>query len=460
MSAPAQQSSTLPGAVDVVVVGAGLAGLVAAGELAGAGLDVLVLEASDAVGGRVRTDVVDGFRLDRGFQVLNTAYPQVPRVLDLPALGLRPFARGALVMTAQGPVTVGDPRTDPSGALGLLRGPLGSAAVVTRLARLGVDVGLGGPGRALAAAERSTAEELAARGLRGPVLESFLRPFLAGVFLEEELSTSNRFFLLVWRSVLRGTIGVPERGMGAIGEQLADRLPAGVLHLSTPVREVGAGEVVTDSGRVSARAVLVATDPGTAADLIPGLDRPRMHGVTTWYHSTDATTGRTPTRSGTPRAPSLIHLDGRGAQRGPIVTSVVLTDSAPEHAPPGRALIASSVLAGAQPDATTVRREVATLHRRPAAELTLLGRVHVPAALPAAPPPLGDLRRPVRLADGLYVAGDHRDTPSIQGAMASGARAARSIMVELGATARAPRQDVRRDSSPVLSRSLRGRVAP
>ncbi len=431
-AAAAAPTGRLPDEADVVVVGAGLAGLTAALRLTEAGLRTLVLEASDGVGGRARTDVVDGYRLDRGFQVLNTAYPQVGRVLDLTALELRPFVRGARLVTEEGDTLVADPRSRLTGPLGLLRGPVGSPRTAARLALLSAQAATGRVDRLLAREERSTAAELTARGLDGPVLESFLRPFLAGVFLEDELETSSRFFLLVWRTFLRGTIGVPTLGMGQIGAQLAARLPAGTLHLGTPVRGVAPQHVVTDAGRVEARAVLVATDPGTAADLIPGLGRPHLRDVTTWYHSGPADQAR----RGRPGA--VIRLDGRGALRGPVVTSVALTDSAPEYAPAGRDLIASSVLGTTMTDEARVRREVGFLHGRRPEELELVARVAVAGALPAAPAPLGDLRRPVELADGLVVAGDHRDTPSIQGAMASGHRAAQALLRRLGPTTTVP----------------------
>lgn len=421
----------LPGSVDVVVVGAGLAGLTAALRLSAAGRRTLVLEASDGVGGRARTDLVDGYRIDRGFQVLNTAYPQVRREIDLLALDVRPFVRGARVVTEQASTLVADPRSSLLGPLGLLHPPVGSLRVASRLALLSAQAAVGPVDRLLAGPDRSTADELAARGLTGPVLESFLRPFLAGVFLEDGLETSSRFFLLVWRTFLRGTIGVPATGMGQIAAQLAARLPPDTLHLGTAVRSVAPGHVVTDAGRVVARAVLVATDPGTAADLLPGLERPQMRAVTTWYHSAAATPAE---RTG---HGSVIRLDGRGVARGPVVTSVVLTDSAPGYAPAGRRLLASSVLGTEPVDEASVRHEVGFLHGRPIDDLELVARVHVAGALPASLPPLGGLRRPVDLGDGVFVAGDHRDTPSIQGAMASGHRAAGSVLRRLGALASA-----------------------
>ncbi|HQY33988.1 NAD(P)/FAD-dependent oxidoreductase [Actinotalea sp.] len=416
----------LPRTADAVVVGAGLAGLAAARVLTGAGLETVVLEAGDGVGGRVRTDVVDGFRLDRGFQVLSTGYPEVVRVLDLDALDLQPFARGAVLVTADGRYAVGDPRRWPAAALGSARAlgsahaPLGPPHALLELVRFSGHAATTPPRRIIAAPERSTASELERRGITGDVLERFVRPLLAGIVLDESLSTSARFVTLVWRTLLRGTSAVPAAGMGAIGAQLADRLPAGTVRLSTRVRAITPTGVLTDAGPVTARTVVVAADPRAAVGL---LDLPPvpMRGVSTYYHlSTHA-----------PGPDRAIVLDARGPGRGPVVTTVVLSNVAPSYAPDGRALVASSVLGREAVPEAVVRAELAVLHGADTRDWVHLATVDVPDALPAGPLP-PSLRLPVRLAEGRYVAGDHRDTPSIQGALVSGRRAARAVLRDLG----------------------------
>ncbi len=398
------------------MIGAGLAGLTAARRLTDAGVETVVLEAADRVGGRVATDVVDGYRLDRGFQVLNTAYPRLA-ALDLAALDLQPFDRGAEILTEAGRVRVGDPRVGLDLGVDLLRPPVGSVDAALRLGRLSAEAAALPIDRLLGGKELSTAAELERRRLDGEMTERFLRPFLAGVFLERDLATSSRFFLLVWRTFLRGTVAVPAAGMAALPALLAAGLPEGVVRLRTPVREVTTAGVRTDDGELSARAVLVATDPPTAADLLPGLRRPAMRRVVTWYHAAPDHGTRS----------RLVVLDGR-RPHGPVVTSVVMSDVAPAYAPPGRRLVATSVLEDVPAD--EVRRQVRLLHGE--ADWQHLATVDVPYALPSAVPPL-DLHRPTHLGPGLFVAGDHRDTPSIQGAMASGRRAAAAVLRELGA---------------------------
>jgi glycine/D-amino acid oxidase-like deaminating enzyme len=411
----------LPRSVDAVVVGAGLAGLSAARVLTAAGLDVLLLEAGDRVGGRVRTDMVDGFRLDRGFQVFNTAYPEAARVLDLRSLDLREFRRGAVVVTADGRHRVGDPRALDGGAIGALRAPIGSLSDKLKLVRLSVRAAAGSGRSLLSDPESTTEEALRRRGLSPEIIERFLRPFLAGVFLEDRLTTSSRFFSLVWRTFVRGSVCVPADGMAAIPAQLAAMLPAGCVVLGTPVRRLTPGGVDTDGGRLEARAVVVATDPPTAASLLPGITRVPMHAVTTYYHAV----------AQAPLPEPVIVLDGRGTARGPVVNTVVLSNAAPSYSADGRALIASSVLGREALPEARVRAELAILYGTGTRDWDHVGTVQVPDALPDAGPPLGDLRRPVRCGDGVYVAGDHRDTPSIQGAMVSGRRAATAALRDL-----------------------------
>jgi phytoene dehydrogenase-like protein len=404
-----------PAEAEVVVVGAGLAGLAAARRLAVTGVEVVLLEAGPTVGGRVATDVVDGFLIDRGFQVYNTAYPEAARVLDHDALDLRPFTPGALVRVGDRLHRVADPRRRPLAAPGTVLAPIGSPLDKARVALLAGRDALLPAGRLTDGPETSTYEALRQRGLSDTVIDRFLRPFLAGVFLERDLATSSRFFDLVWRTFARGSVCVPAGGMRRIPDQLAARLPAGTLRLGVSATAVRSGEVVTDRGTIRARSVIVATDPGTAARLLPGLAAPLMNAVTTVYHAVAEPPVTEPT----------LVLDGEGA--GPIVNSVVLTAAAPTYSPDERALISTSVLGATAPDDAALRRDLERLWGVSTSDWETVAVTAVPAALPAAPPPLR-FRQPVELGDGLYVAGDHRDTPSIQGAMVSGKRAAAAVL--------------------------------
>ncbi len=400
---------------DVVVVGAGLAGLACALRLSAAGVDVELREAGDRVGGRVRTDDVDGMLLDRGFQVHNTGYPEAQRVLDHAALDLRPFVPGALVRVGDRLHRVGDPRRVPSWAPATVAAPIGSVKDKALIAVLAARAALQRPEALLSAPETTTYEALRARGLSEEVVDRFFRPFLSGVFLEDRLETSSRFFDLVWRSFARGTQCVPAAGVGAIPAQLAARLPSGSLRLEAPVAQVAPGQV---DGR-AVRAVVVATDPTTAGRLLPELPVPRMQGVTTHYHLA----------SEPPVREAAIVLDGE--RSGPVVNTVVLTNAAPSYAP-GRHLVSSSVVSG---DASepAVRAHLGRLYDVDTRPWEHVATYDVREALPSQAPPLGRLRRPVRLAPGLHVAGDHRDSASLQGALVSGRRAALSVLADLGA---------------------------
>jgi phytoene dehydrogenase-like protein len=410
---------------DVAVLGAGLAGLACARRLVESGLTVTVLEAADAVGGRVRTDVVDGFRLDRGFQVLNPSYPALRQTVDLDRLDLHSFLPGAVVAIGSSHHLLADPRRYPKAVLSTLRAPIGSPAGKVRLASMALQVALRDPQADLSLEETTTAEALQRRGIEQATIDRLLRPFLAGVFLEDGLATSSRFFDLVLRSFVRGSPGLPATGMQALAEEVARPLPSGTVRLDTPARRVSPGRVDTDDGPVHARAVVVAVDPRHVSGLLPGFGAPRMRSVTTWYHTTPSTPGSS-LAGGKP----VLVVDGQA--RGPVVNTSVLSTVAPAYAPPGSTLVSSSVLGTTGPaaDEGAVRAHLALLYGRPTTDWQLVRRVEVPAALPAMPPPL-DLRKPVRYVDGVYVCGDHRDTGSIQGALASGRRAAAAVQVDL-----------------------------
>jgi len=409
---------------DVVVVGAGLAGLACARALTSRGLDVLVLEAGDAVGGRVRTDHVDGYTLDRGFQVLNTGYPELRRVADLDALDLRAFDPAAGVTVDGERVVLANPVHRPTAAAAALGLPVGG---IGGKAALGLYAGLCATLPAAGIQQRtdvSAAEAWRRASIPPDVVDAVLRPFFSGVTLEQDMTTTRRFTDLMMRMFVRGDSTVPAGGMQALPEQLAARLPAGTVRLGTPVHDVAAHRVGTARGTVEARAVVVATDGWAAARLLPGgVPAPAARGVTTVYHAAPDF----------PEATATLMLDGPGS---PVANTLVLSRAAPEYAPPGRALVATSMVHGSVPadvDGAEVRSALARLHRTDTTGWELVATYDLPHALPGMPAP-HPLRRPVRVGD-VYVAGDHRDTSSIQGALVSGRRAASAVLHDIGAAA-------------------------
>ena len=244
------------------------------------------------------------------------------------------------------------------------------------------------------------------------------------------MSTSRRFTDLMMRMFARGRSAVPGHGMQRMPEQLAAQLQTTHLHLNTPVERVRPGLVEGPAGSFAARAVVVATDGWTAARLLPALVQPPpARGVTTVYHAAPPWPGQSPT----------LLVDGHGS---PISNTVVLTAAAPEYSGDGRSLVSTSLVHGSDgpvpadpdPDGPAVRRLLAGLHRTDTSDWEHVATYEIPQALPGMPAP-HPFRRPVRFPDGrevLYVAGDHRDTGSIQGALVSGRRTASAVLDDLG----------------------------
>ncbi|MBD0420009.1 FAD-dependent oxidoreductase [Streptomyces sp. TRM S81-3] len=443
---------------DVVVVGAGVAGLAAAHRLTSAGVTTTVLEAAHGVGGRMATEKVDGFRLDRIGQLLSTAYPELRLTPGLDGLALLPFAPGVLLHSegrhhragapartggargalhavralASAPRSVPAPRRlvpapkAPGSQAAVPRSrpgaPLGSAvdqarltAALTRLAGTPAE-------RLLARPELPAARALALRGLPARTIDGFLRPLLAALLCDPDLTSSSRCADLSLRAFASGRLCVPEGGAEALPELLARTLPPGTVHTGVRVTSVATNAVTTaEHGVIRCRAVLVATDARAAAELLPGLRVPEFHPVTVVHHTTDEPPGT---------GASLLLDADRG---GPVAHTAVVSQVDPSRAPAGRALVSSTVLGPPPPDVdTAVRIHLSRLYGVPTARWETLAVHHAAEAVPAMRPP-HDLRRPVRLLAGLYVCGDHRDTSTVQGALHSGHRASAAILTDLGA---------------------------
>lgn len=403
---------------DVVIIGAGLAGLVAARVLCGSGFAVVLLEADEQPGGRVRTDRVDGMQLDRGFQLLNPSYPQARRTLDLRSLRLRPFEAGAVVAHGAARHAVVDPRRAPREALSALTLPIGTLREKAAFARWALEVGYGPAARLKRGPDTSLAEHLSRRGMRGPFTDGVLRTFLSGVLGEDELRTSKRFGELLMRSFVRGVPALPEGGMQALPDQLARLLPPEVLRTSMPAVAVKGTTVDTAAGRIDARAVVVACDARATARLV-GDPEPATRGLTTFYHLAESS----------PAARPMLHLDAD--RRGPVVNTAVVSDVAPSYADRG-ALLASTVLGadGSRRAERAARHHAGTIYGVDPTSWQHVATYPIADALPETPPGT-PLRRPLSRGNGLYVAGDHRDTASIQGALVSGRRVAATVRADL-----------------------------
>ena len=420
--------SDIPSKTDVAVIGAGVAGLAAARRLSVAGREVCVIDASDAIGGRIRTDQIDGLLLDRGFQLYNPSYSEGISVLDLKALDVKSFSPGVIVSIDGRNYKMADPKREPSWAIDSLLAPVGKISSKLKFARYAI-------GLALSKSNSATYDQRTDAFVRSKfgaeLTDKVLRPFLAGVFLEPELATSKRFFDIALKSFISGSPGVPREGMQAIPNQLATQLPGGSIHLNVTAQAVASTMVRTDKGDIRCRSVVIATNARSAALLIPSLKVPASNAVTTWYHLADCS-GEDLTEG-----KSTLVIDGKKFKgtvddpSRPLVNTVVMTNNAPSYASGGRTLISSSatgVHSSAQSE-LLVRSHLASLYKVPTSNWTHVATYPIPDALPMMTAP-HDVEQSVRLSDGVYIAGDYRQVSSINGALASGRRAAEALLTD------------------------------
>ncbi|MPR34607.1 NAD(P)/FAD-dependent oxidoreductase [Salmonirosea aquatica] len=404
----------------IIIIGGGVAGLACARYLHQAGVVPRVLEASDAVGGRVRTDVLDGFRLDRGFQILLTAYPEARRLLHYDALNLQAFRSGAMIRQDNGFTEMPNPLREPLTVFKALTASVGTLGDKLRLVELMREV------NTVARAEdffrdqdTTTLAYLQNYGWSPQMIATFFEPFFGGVFLENDLITSSNFFRFVFKQFYNGEAVLPAKGMQAIPEQLAAGLPAGTLRLNSPVAALEGQTILLKNGEtIRAETVVLATDAATA-DRLLGASQKRQYNVTTCtYFAAN-------------RSPSTKKMLILNPNRLSVVHHLcVPSDVAFGYAPDGQSLISVSTqgldLADDAKLAADIRLELGKWFGDEVKDWRHLRTYHLPQALVRYE--AGSTPESLQLAPGLYRCGDYTAYPSLNAALQTGREVAEMII--------------------------------
>lgn len=410
----------------IIIIGAGVAGMCCARHLQKRQLPVILLEAGDDIGGRVRTDRDGGFLFDRGFQVFQTAYPEARKELNYPALRLHPFNPGALVYCQGRLHRVADPLRQPRHLLATALSPIGTLGDKLRVARLRQRVCAPSLPELFRQPETSTLAYLQAQGFSPSIIEGFFRPFYSGVFFEKDLASTSRMFAFVFRMLAQGDASLPEAGIGAIAHQLAAHLPTEAIRLHHSVTALeNRGVRLADGSLLAGRAVVIATGGRQAASLLE--DRREV--------TTTATTNVYFAAPRPPVAEATLVLDGENL--GPVTNLLVPSQVSASYAPPGESLVSATIVGlPDQDDAAlemAIREQMGRWFGPQVQQWRYLRSYRLADALPSQLPPTPDPFHPrVRVRPGVYLCGEFGSLSGLQWAMLSGRLAAEAVSADLG----------------------------
>jgi protoporphyrinogen oxidase len=384
----------------ILVIGAGLAGMSAAITLQESGADVAVLEAADRAGGRVATDKIDGFTLDRGFQLINANYSEIRKGNYLKGVAFEVAPRTVGVAGTDGIIRLGDPR---------------SALVSIFSSKTGSILGKANFLKYLATRPRQneSVEDHLLRAGTSDLYQKVLKPFLQGVFLADPSQVSAVIGREIIASFINGKSGIPSKGVGEFASRMADQIKD--LRFNTQVEEIDSKGVVTNQGRISAAGVILATDLTTAGQLLGAKEIGRLARSTTWYHST--------LLSPTDNAELIVDSQARG----PVVNSIVISNLSSAYAPNGQHLISSTTIKHSSE--SEVRRHLTQMWGVSTEEWRFLAKYEINSALPLFEPGFKK-RQAVKIEKSIYCAGDYLESPSQNGALLSGRRAAERLLID------------------------------
>uniref|UniRef100_UPI004047BFB2 NAD(P)/FAD-dependent oxidoreductase n=1 Tax=Algoriphagus sp. TaxID=1872435 RepID=UPI004047BFB2 len=403
----------------IYIVGAGLSGLIAALELEKAGLSAVILEASDRIGGRMKTDVEAGYRFDHGFQVLNTAYPEAKRYLDFQALQLKNFDPGAIIFEGKDSYILTDPLRNPLKLVGMAVSRVGTFLDKVRVFTLTQELKKKSPETIFSEPSLPTHEYLKNYGFSDAIITNFFRPFFRGIFLEKDLETSSRMFEFVFKMFSQGYAAVPAKGMGQIPEMIKSQLQTTEIKLNTPVASVeGENILLSDGTKIKADRIIVAVQPDLVMKQLEGQFAPARKVINLYFAAPKSFLGR----------PMIGLLTGKRV----INNFVFMEDVSKEYAPIGKSLLSVTVL-----ESTLAEKELIKVIQSELEELSGMKAEHFKHLktyfISYALPQVGDLKFSIpftecKVLDQVFLAGDYLLHGSINAAMTSGRVAAEAVI--------------------------------
>lgn len=402
----------------VHIIGAGISGLVAAQVLESKGYAPTILDADEAAGGRVQTDVVEGYQLDRGFQVLLTGYPYAQKYLDFEGLDLQHFLPGATIFADGKQSTIGDPLREPSMLWGTLLARVGGLGDKLRILKLNRALKKSSLKEIFERPATTTLQYLQAYGFSKQMIQQFFKPFFSGIFLESDLATSSRMFEFVYKLFGEGYAALPKAGIGAISQQLQAKLKKTTFRWNTKVTQIEDGQIILDSGEtLDSQAIIVAT---TAAKLLEGVENSSWQSCDNLYFETN-------------KRPLKGAIIGLVADSSALINNIFYHTSLPMAAKADKELLSVTVVKSHELDKDDLVACVQKELQQYCGIRTgrFLKHYAIPRALPKRTPLYYEQPKGAsQYSAGIFLAGDHLLNGSLNAAMVSGERAALDLIAE------------------------------